>query len=68
MVSGPVQTPDGVHILQMVRNKPPIPTPYPEARDQVLRDFLADKIARLQEGNKRFLKKRADIKIAADLQ
>ena len=68
MVSDPIPTPDGIHIVQMVRNQLPVATPYPEARDQVLRDFLADKIARLQEGNKRFLKKRADIKIAADLQ
>ncbi|PTQ58469.1 parvulin-like peptidyl-prolyl isomerase [Sphingomonas aurantiaca] len=67
-ISNPIPSPDGVHIVQMIRNTRPVATPYPEARDQVLRDFLADKIARLQEGNKRFLKKRADIKIAADLQ
>jgi parvulin-like peptidyl-prolyl isomerase len=66
--SDPIPAPDGVHILQMVRNKLPVPTPYAEARDQVLGDFLADKVARLQAGNKRFLKKRADIKIASDLQ
>jgi hypothetical protein len=67
-VTDPIAAPDGAHILQMVSNKPPVPTPYAKARDQVLRDFLADKVARLQAGNKRFLKKRADIKIASDLQ
>ena len=67
-VSDPIPATDGIHILQMIRNIPPVATPYSQARDQVLRDFLADKVARLQEGNKRFLKKRADIKIAADLQ
>ncbi len=67
-VSEPVAAPDGVHIIQMIQNKRPVQTPYAEARDAVLRDFLADKVARLQEGNKRFLKKRADIKIASDLQ
>jgi hypothetical protein len=67
-VSDPIPAPDGKHILQMVRNKLPVPTPYTEARDQVLGDFLADKVARLQAGNKRFLRKRADIKVAADLQ
>lgn len=67
-VSDPVTTPDGVHILQMVANKTPVQTPYAKAHDQVLADFLAAKVARLQEGNKRFLQKRADIKIASDLE
>ena len=67
-ISGPLPAPDGVHIVQVVANKRPVLTPYDKARDQVLRDFLADKVSRLQDGNKRFLKKRADIKIASDLQ
>lgn len=67
-VSGPIPAPDGIHILQMITNKPPVETAYADARDRVMRDFLADKVARLQEGNKRFLRKRADIKIASDLQ
>jgi len=67
-VSDPIPAGDGIHILQMIRNTPPVATPYAEARDQVMRDFLADKVARLQDGNKRFLRKRADIKIAADLK
>lgn len=67
-VSDPVPARDAVHILQMVRNKPPVLAPYAEAHAQVLADFLADKVRRLQEGNKRFLKKRADVKIASDLQ
>lgn len=67
-VSDPIPARTAVHILQMVQNKRPIPTPYAEARAQVLSDFLADKIGRLQEGNKHFLKKRADVKIASDLQ
>lgn len=67
-VSDPIAAADGIHILQMVRNQAPVPTPYDKAHDQVLSDFLSDKVARLQEGNKRFLKKRADVKIAADLQ
>lgn len=67
-VSEPVAAPDGVHIVKVVQNRPPQPTPYAKARDQVLSDFLADKVARLQDGNRSFLKKRADIKIASDLQ
>jgi parvulin-like peptidyl-prolyl isomerase len=67
-IAGPMEAPDGVHIVQVIVNKPPQPTPYAKARDQVLSDFLADKVARLQDGNRTFLKKRADIKIASDLQ
>ncbi|NKJ42189.1 peptidylprolyl isomerase [Novosphingobium sp. SG720] len=67
-VSDPQPAPDGMHILQMVRNRRPVPTAYDAVRDQVLRDFIADKVARLQDGNNRFLRKRADIKIAADLK
>ena len=67
-VSDPLPAADGFHIVQMLRNKLPVPTPFEQARDVVMRDFLADKVARLQEGNRRFLKKRADIKIASDLQ
>ena len=67
-VADPVAAGDGHHLLQMVRNRPPRAIAFDEARDKVLRDFLADKIARLQRGNERFLRKRADVTIAADLR
>ena len=67
-VSNPIPAPDGDHVLRMIRNLRPVPAPYAEVRDRVLRDFLDDKVARLQGGNERFLRKRADIKIARDLQ
>ena len=67
-VSEPIRAADGFHILAMVANAPPVPTPFAVARDQVLRDVQADKIARLQGANDRFLYKRADIKIAPDLR
>ena len=67
-VSEPIHAADGFHILAMVANAPPVPTPFAVARDQVLRDVQADKIARLQGANDRFLYKRADIKIAPDLR
>jgi hypothetical protein len=67
-VSEPVARPDGMRILQMTSNVRPVVIPFAEARDKVLQDFLADKVARLQAGNERFLQKRADIRLAADLQ
>lgn len=67
-VSEPVIQPDGVHVLVMKRNQPPRPVQYKDAQDRVLRDFLADKVARLQVSNQHFLQTRADIKIAPELR
>ena len=67
-VSDPVAQPDGMHILLMQHNQLPLPTSFEDARDRVLHDFLAAKVARLQAGNERFLRRRADIKIAGDLK
>lgn len=67
-VSAPIAMPDGIHIVQMVKNTAPVPTPYEQVVDRVTQDFLNAKVQRLQDGNSRFLRKRADIKIASDLQ
>ena len=67
-VSEPVAAPGGMRVLQMAKNVRPVAIPFADARDKVLEDFLADKVARLQTGNERFLRKRADIRVAADLQ
>ena len=67
-VSDPVAMPDGTHILVMVHNQPPVPASFDHSKDLVLRDFLDDKVKRLQAGNERFLRKRADIRIASALQ
>ncbi|HMI19157.1 MAG TPA: peptidylprolyl isomerase [Sphingomonas sp.] len=66
-ISDPIEQPDGFHILQMVANNRPRAMGYDQVRDRVLRDFLLAKVARLQAGNERFLRKRADVKIAAAL-
>ena len=67
-VSDPAVQPDGVHVLVMKRNQQPLPVRYEDARDRVLRDFLAAKGARLQVSNERFLRTRADIKVAPGLR
>jgi hypothetical protein len=66
-VSAPVVQQDGAHILVMKANQTPIPTNYEDARAQVLSDYLSDQVAQLQARNERFLRKRADIKIAPGL-
>lgn len=67
-VSEPVAQPDGAHVLVMKRNLQPRPVQYEDAQARVLRDFLADKVARLQVSNEHFLRTRADIKIAPELR
>jgi len=67
-VSDPVAVPNGIHILIMRKNRPPVPTPYERVRDQVLADYRADKVARMQAGADKFLRKRADIQIATGFE
>jgi hypothetical protein len=67
-VSEPIAMPDGVHILVMRHNQPPLPTRYEDVKDRVLKDFLDAKVARLQIENAAFLRRRADIKIASELK
>ena len=63
-VSDPVATPTGIHILVMREHRPPVPTPYERVRDQVLADYRADKVTRMQADADKFLRKRADVQIA----
>lgn len=63
-VSDPIIAPDGIHVIAVTQNTPPKATPYEKARDQVLSDYRADKINRMQVGADAFLRRRADIQIA----
>lgn len=65
-ISTPVIQPDGVHLLAMVRNIPPKPFAFAEARAQVLSDFRNDKIKRTTAQYQSFLRERANILIADD--
>lgn len=67
-VSPPLPSADGAHILQMVKNVVPVPSPFVDVESRVMHDVLEDKARRLQEANGRFLRKRADIKYAPDLE
>ena len=63
-VSDPITAPDGIHVIAVTQNKPPKASPYDIVRDQVLNDYRADKIKRMQAGADAFLRRRADIQIA----
>jgi hypothetical protein len=63
-VSDPVVEPDGIHILVMDNNVVPVPREFSQARDAVLNDFRTEEIAKTQQGEAGYLRKRAEILIA----
>jgi hypothetical protein len=67
-VSEPIVAPDGVHILQMLRNVRPTPLPFDRVCGQVLNDYVAAAKQRLEDAEARMLRNKADILIADDLR
>jgi hypothetical protein len=67
-VSAPVVLPDGVHVLRMIDNRPPVARTFDSARPQVLGDYTQKAIKRLQDRQAQFLRKRANILVAKDLR
>jgi hypothetical protein len=63
-VSDPVVEPDGIHILVMDNNVVPVPREFSQARDAVLNDSRTEEIAKIQQGEAGYLRKRAEILIA----
>ena len=63
-VSDPIILSDGIHILVVKSNQPPMPQPFDRIRDRVLASYVDDQAKRLTEANERFLQKRADVQIA----
>ncbi len=66
--AGGIAEAPGGHVLIVVGNQRPRPYDFAQARDQVLSDWRAAATARLQQGNERFLRERANILIAPDLR
>jgi parvulin-like peptidyl-prolyl isomerase len=67
-VSAPIHTADGIHILYMLKNSKPAPFDFPMARDRVLNDYRNEAIGHLRESDEAFLRKRANVLIAADVR
>ena len=66
-VAGPVVMADGAHVLVMIDNHVPPPFSFEQARARVHSDFTQDAIKRLQAKQGEFLRKRANVRIAKDL-
>src|ERR1700689_4371302 len=67
-VSKPIQLPDGIHVLEMERNKRPVPFDFAAARAQVLSDYRNEAVDKLKLSGESFLRKRANVLIADDLR
>jgi SurA N-terminal domain len=68
MVSVPLQMADGVHVLEMQKNRRPVPFDFAAARAQVLTDYRSQAVDRLKASGEAFLRKRANVLIADDLR
>lgn len=67
-VSAPIALSDGIHVLEMERNKRPVPFDFAAARAQVLSDYRKQAIDRSKASGESFLRKRANVLIADDLR
>jgi PPIC-type PPIASE domain/SurA N-terminal domain len=67
-VSAAIPMPDGVHVLYMRRNLKPSPLDFAAARDKVMSDYRNERTRYLTTGAEAFLRKRANVLIAKDLQ
>jgi parvulin-like peptidyl-prolyl isomerase len=63
-VSEPVALADGIHLVRMIENKPPVPRAFEEVRERVLNDHRRVEIERLTKDYEKYLAGRADILIA----
>jgi len=65
-VSAPVTAADGLHVIQMVKHTHPVALTFERARAQVLADYLKSEKKRLGAAGERYLRDKADIRIADD--
>lgn len=67
-VSAPVRMPDGIHLIVMKKNVPPVAPSFEQVRTDVLAAYVDAQSRRLVAANNRFLRKRADVQVAPGLE
>jgi parvulin-like peptidyl-prolyl isomerase len=67
-VSDPVALADGIHVLRMIKNTPPVARDFVHAREQVLGDYKRDAAAKLRTADEKYLYGKADIQVADSLR
>jgi len=65
-ISEPVPTADGIHILKIVENTPPVGMSFESSRENVESDFKMDRETRITDATLKFLRHRAKILIGSD--
>jgi hypothetical protein len=64
----PVRTAQGWHLLVMQRNDRPRPRSFEDARSQVYNDYKSDLTAQMQQAEFRYLRNRAEIRVAPGIE
>jgi parvulin-like peptidyl-prolyl isomerase len=67
-VSAPVVRPDGVHLIVMIHNAPPVPQPFADAEARVEQDEAKEARDRVTAGELKYLRDKADILITPALR
>ncbi|HEX3951335.1 MAG TPA: peptidylprolyl isomerase [Steroidobacteraceae bacterium] len=67
-ISAPIRMADGIHVLEMEKNRHPVPFDFAAARAQVSTDYRNQAIERSKAGGESFLRKRANVLVADDLR
>jgi parvulin-like peptidyl-prolyl isomerase len=65
-VSDPVEEPDGVHLIAMVRHEFPVAQSFEDAQNRVFTDFKKEAQDKVLQANLRYLHGRADIALAPE--
>jgi hypothetical protein len=65
-VAGPTSLADGVHVVLVQKNAPPVPMSFEFAREKVLGEYKADREAHITAATMRFLHQRSRIVVADD--
>jgi parvulin-like peptidyl-prolyl isomerase len=65
-VSEPIDEPDGVHLIAMVKHRFPVPQSFEQASDRVWSDLKTAAQAKVRAANINYLRGRADILLSTD--
>jgi hypothetical protein len=65
-ISDPVEEPDGVHLIAMVRHEAPVAQAFEDAQNKVFADFKKEAQDKVLQANLKYLHSRADITLSAE--
>jgi len=65
-VSDPIPTPEGVHLLAMIRNVQPVALGFDKARERVANDYRKEAEAKVERQDETYLHEKADILVAPE--